>query len=59
MLNATLDLATTLAAIPGNLLERPHGNREGQHSVRINYQWRICFDWKDGNAHHVEITDYY
>ena len=49
MLDAAPDLAT-LAAIPGNRLGRLHGDREGQHSIRINNQWRICFDWKDGDA---------
>ena len=48
-----------LAAIPGNRLERLHGDREGQHSIRINNQWRICFDWKDGDAYQVDITDYH
>jgi addiction module HigA family antidote len=58
MLDAAPDLAT-VAAIPGNRLERLHGDREGQHSIRINNQWRICFDWEDGDAYHVEITDYH
>jgi proteic killer suppression protein len=58
MLDAAPDLAT-LAAIPGNRLGRLHGDREGQHSIRINNQWRICFDWKDGDAYQVEITDYH
>ena len=35
------------------------GNRKGQHSIRINDQWRICFKWRDGNAFDVEITDYH
>lgn len=42
-----------------NNLEKLKGDREGQHSVRINDQWRICFKWKDGDAHEVEITDYH
>ncbi|HVO82588.1 MAG TPA: type II toxin-antitoxin system RelE/ParE family toxin [Terriglobales bacterium] len=58
-----LDIATELrdlAAPPGNRLERPlKGNRTGQHSIRINDQWRICFDWHDGNAYDVEIVDYH
>jgi proteic killer suppression protein len=58
MLDAAPDIAT-LAVIPGNRLERLHGDREGQHSIRINNQWRICFDWEDGDAYHVEITDYH
>jgi len=44
---------------PGNRLERLVGNRSGQHSIRINEQWRICFRWDRGNAHDVEITDYH
>ena len=58
MLDAAPDLAT-LAAIPGNRLERLRGDRENQHSIRINDQWRICFQWKDGCACQVEITDYH
>ena len=44
---------------PGNRLEALSGNRKGQHSIRINGQWRICFVWKDGHAHDVEIVDYH
>ena len=44
---------------PGNRLERLSGNRVGQHSIRIYDQWRICFRWKDGDAHGVEICDYH
>ena len=44
---------------PANNLEKLKGNREGQHSVRINDQWRVCFKWKDGEAQEVEITDYH
>jgi toxin HigB-1 len=44
---------------PGNRLEALKGNRKGQHSIRINDQWRICFIWKDNNAHQVEIADYH
>lgn len=44
---------------PGNRLEALAGDRRGQHSVRINDQWRICFVWKDHNAHQVEIVDYH
>jgi proteic killer suppression protein len=47
-----------LSAVPGNKLERLKGNRTGQHSIRINDQWRICFVW-DGNAYQVEIVDYH
>jgi proteic killer suppression protein len=44
---------------PGNRLEALKGNRKGQHSIRINDQWRICFRWDSGNAFDVEITDYH
>jgi len=43
---------------PGNRLEKLKGDREGQYSIRINNQWRICFDWKDYDACNVEIADY-
>jgi proteic killer suppression protein len=48
-----------LAAPPGNRLEALHGDRRGQHSIRINDQWRICFAWRDGDAYDVEIVDYH
>lgn len=44
---------------PGNRLEALIGTRAGQHSIRINQQWRICFRWEGGNAYEVEITDYH
>ena len=44
---------------PGNRLEILRGSRSGQHSVRINEQWRLCFRWKDGDAWDVEIVDYH
>ncbi len=44
---------------PGNRLEKLKGRRSGQYSIRINDQWRICFDWKDGDAHEVGIVDYH
>ena len=44
---------------PGNRLEALKGNRSGQHSIRINNQWRVCFRWKEGGAEHVEIVDYH
>ncbi len=44
---------------PANRLEKLSGIREGQHSIRINDQWRICFIWRDGDAYAVEITDYH
>ena len=48
-----------LAASPGNRLKAVHGDREGQRSIRINDQWRICFVWRDGDAYDVEIVDYH
>lgn len=44
---------------PSNRLEKLKGDRSGRYSVRINDQWRICFEWRDGDAHQVEITDYH
>jgi proteic killer suppression protein len=44
---------------PGNRLEKLKGGRAGQHSIRVNDQWRICFRWKEGAAHDVEIVDYH
>jgi proteic killer suppression protein len=44
---------------PANRLEALHGKRKGQHSIRINDQWRNCIVWKDGDAHDVEIVDYH
>ncbi len=46
-------------APPGNRLEALKGDRKGQHSIRINEQWRICFRWSDGQAYEVEIVDYH
>ncbi len=48
-----------LRSPPGNHLEALKGDRRGQHSIRVNGQWRVCFVWKDGNAHDVEIVDYH
>lgn len=48
-----------LRAPPGNRLEALLGDRAGQHSIRINEQWRICFRWTDGSAYDVEICDYH
>ena len=59
---AILDAAESLQDLrvpPGNRLERLSGDREGQHSIRINDQWRLCFRWRDGDAHEVEIVDYH
>lgn len=44
---------------PGNRLEALSGRRSGQHSIRINQQWRICFRWEAGHAHEIEIVDYH
>ena len=54
--------ATQLASLripPGNQLEALKADRKGQHSVRVNDQWRICFVWKSDGAHNVEIVDYH
>ena len=48
-----------LKAPPANHLEKLKGNRKGQHSIRVNDQWRICFVWQDGDAYEVELTDYH
>ena len=59
---AILDAAERLDDLsipPGNRLEKLSGNRQGQYSIRINGQWRICFQWQDGDAYEVEITDYH
>lgn len=44
---------------PENRLEKLRGDREGQHSIRVNDQWRICFTWQEGDAYDLEITDYH
>lgn len=56
-----LDAATSLRdlGLPGLRLEALKGDRKGQHSIRINDQFRICFEWRDGDAHNVEIVDYH
>jgi toxin HigB-1 len=48
-----------LAVFPGNRLEALAGDRRGQHSIRVNDQYRICFVWRDGDADDVEIVDYH
>jgi proteic killer suppression protein len=58
MLDAASGL-DTLRAIPGNRLEALKGDRKGQHSIRINQQWRVCFRWEAGHAWDVEIVDYH
>ena len=57
-----LDAATSLddlSAIPGHHLEKLSGDRAGQYSIRINDQYRVCFEWKDGGAEAVEVVDYH
>jgi toxin HigB-1 len=57
-----LDAATSLEDLkipPSNHLESLKGNRKGQHSIRINQQWRICFKWHEDNSYNVEIVDYH
>ena len=58
MLNNAQNLNDLLIP-PGNRLEALKGKRKGQHSIRINDQWRVCFRWSDGDAHEVEIVDYH
>jgi len=59
---AMLDAAERLGDLrvpPGNRLEQLSGDRQGQHSIRINDRWRVCFSWRDGVDYDVEITDYH
>ena len=58
MLHAAIDV-TDLRVPPANRLEELKGDRKGQYSIRINGQWRVCFIWKNNNAHDVEIVDYH
>ena len=58
ILNAVEKLSD-LRIPPGNRLEKLSGDRRGQHSIRINERWRICFRWRDGDAYDVEIVDYH
>lgn len=58
LINAATELLS-LRVPPGDRLEQLVGDREGQHSIRINDQYRICFTWKDNGASDVEITDYH
>ena len=58
MINNVANL-NDLRVPPGNRLEALSGDRAGQHSIRINDQWRICFLWSNGNAHQVQIVDYH
>lgn len=57
-----LDAADSLEDLrvpPGNRLEVLRGDRKGQHSIRVNERWRVCFVWREGDAHEVEIVDYH
>lgn len=56
---AAASLLSDLRVPPGNRLEALLGSRQGQWSIRINDQWRLCFRWQNGNAHDVEIVDYH
>ncbi len=58
MLNRAVSLKD-LRVPPANRLEQLYGDRKGQHSIRINDQYRICFEWLEGDAHNVEIVDYH
>ena len=58
MIDAAPEL-NSLRVPPGNRLEALKGERSGQNSIRVNDQWRICFEWQSGNARHVEIVDYH
>ena len=58
MLNNAVTLED-LRIPPGNRLESLKGDRKGQHSIRINEQWRVCFRWHEGDAHDVQIVDYH
>jgi toxin HigB-1 len=58
LLDAAADMRT-LGTLPGTGLEKLKGKRVGQHSIRINDQWRICFEWRDGHGYGVEIVDYH
>ena len=58
MLNRAVTI-NDLRVPPANRLEKLSGDREGQYSIRINQQWRICFEWQKGNAYKVEIADYH
>jgi proteic killer suppression protein len=58
LLNAATSLMD-LTVPPNNRLEALKGNRRGQHSIRVNDQWRVCFVWRDGDAHEVEVVDYH
>ncbi len=58
MLDAA-SILTDLRVPPGNRLEKLKGDREGQYGIRVNDQWRVCFEWRSGDAYEVEIVDYH
>ena len=58
ILDAT-EVLQDLRIPPSNHLEKLSGDRKGQYSIRINKQWRLCFEWRDGDAYNVEIVDYH
>jgi toxin HigB-1 len=58
MINSAVSV-NDLRVPPANRLEKLSGRRDGQYSIRINDQWRVCFEWKSGDAFNVEITDYH
>jgi proteic killer suppression protein len=58
MLNRAVTL-NDLRVPPANRLEKLSGDRAGQYSIRINQQWRVCFEWREGDAYNVEIIDYH
>jgi proteic killer suppression protein len=58
MINNSINI-NDLRVPPANRIEKLSGNREGQYSIRINDQWRICFEWRGSDASNVEITDYH
>jgi proteic killer suppression protein len=58
MLDRSVNIAD-LRVPPANRLEKPEGKRSGQWSIRVNNQWRICFQWRGGDAYEVELIDYH
>lgn len=58
LIHAAMDVED-LRVPPGNRLERLVGDRRGQHSIRVNAQWRLCFVWREGGADNVELVDYH
>lgn len=58
MLNAAVNI-NDLRIPPANHLEQLHGDRDGKYSIRVNKQWRVCFNWEDDDAYDVEIIDYH